>query len=93
MQKNGIYEGVVSGLGTDGEGIIKVEGTTVFVPFCLIGEKVKFKALKVKGNIAYGKIESIENEAYSRVNPPCEVFKKCGGGAFQHMDYSAPLPF
>ncbi len=93
MQKNGIYEGVVSGLGTDGEGIIKVEGTTVFVPFCLIGEKVKFKALKVKGNIAYGKIESIENEAYSRVNPPCEVFKKCGGCALQHMDYAAQLEF
>lgn len=93
MEKNGIYEGVVSGLGTDGEGIIRIEGTTVFVPFCLVGEKVKFKVLKIKGNIAYGKVESIETSSYSRVNPPCPVFKKCGGCALQHMDYGAQLDF
>ena len=52
MEKNGIYEGRVEGLGSDGEGIIKYEGATVFVPFCLVGEKVRFKALKVKGNVA-----------------------------------------
>ena len=56
MQKNIEYEGLVEGLGTDGEGIIKIEGTTAFVPFCLVGERVRFKALKVKGNIAYGKL-------------------------------------
>lgn len=93
MEKNGIYEGVVSALGTDGEGIIKIEGTTAFVPFCLVGENVKFKALKVKDNIAYGKVESIETEAYSRTNPPCSVFYKCGGCDIQHMDYTAQLAF
>lgn len=93
MIKNGIYEGVVTGLGTDGEGIINAEGTTVFVPFCLVGERVKFKALKVKGNIAYGKAESIETRAYSRVNPPCPVFQRCGGCALQHMNYPAQLDF
>ena len=41
MEKNVIYKGVVSGLGTDGEGIIKIDGTTAFVPFCIKGEKVR----------------------------------------------------
>ncbi len=93
MQKNSIYEGAVEALGTDGEGIIKSEGTTAFVPFCLVGEMVKFKALKVNGNIAYGKLEEVLTPAYSRVNPPCPVFGKCGGCAIQHMDYAEQLVF
>ena len=93
MIKNEIYEGIVEGLGSEGEGIIKNEGTTAFVPFCLMGERVRFKALKVKGNIAYGKLESVLNAAYSRTNPPCPVFGKCGGCDLQHMDYAAQLEF
>ena len=53
LHKNETYEGLVEGLGTDGEGIIKIEGTTAFVPFCLVGEEVEFKVLKVKDNLAY----------------------------------------
>ncbi len=39
MQKNEIYEGLVEGLGSEGDGIIKLDGTTAFVPFCLVGKK------------------------------------------------------
>ena len=59
MEKNREYEGIVEGLGTDGEGIIKTEGTTAFVPFCLTGERVRFTALKVKDGIAYGKLNEV----------------------------------
>ena len=93
MQKNGIYEGLVEGLGSEGEGIIKYEGTTVFVPFCLVGERVEFKVLKVKDNVAYGKLEKLLTSAYPRVNPPCPVFGKCGGCDIQHMNYAAQLEF
>lgn len=93
MIKNGEYEGLVEGLGTDGEGIIKKEGATVFVPFCLVGERVRFKVLKVKGNIAYGKLLNILSPSDKRVSPPCPVFGKCGGCDLQHMDYSAQLDF
>lgn len=93
MQKNGVYEGLVVGLGTDGEGIINVDGVTAFVPFCLTGERVSFKALKVKGNVAYGKTEKILSPSEHRVVPPCPVFYKCGGCDLQHMDYWAQLDF
>ncbi len=93
MIKNGEYEGVVEGYGTDGEGIIKTEGTTAFVPFCLVGEKVRFKALKVKGNIAYGKVIEILQKSPSRAKPVCSVFGKCGGCNLQHADYVAQLNF
>ena len=93
LHKNEEYEGLVEGLGTDGEGIIKIEGATVFVPFCVVGEKVAFKVLKVNGNIAYGKLISVLKPSKDRVIPRCPVFGKCGGCDIQHMDYSAQLDF
>ena len=93
LRKNEEYEGLVEGQGTDGEGIIRIEGTTAFVPFCLVGERVKFKALKVKGNIAYGKLVAVLQPSKDRVQPPCPVFGKCGGCDVQHMSYSAQLEF
>ena len=93
LHKNEEYEGLVEGLGTDGEGIIKIEGTTSFVPFCLVGERVRFKALKVKGNIAYGKLVCVLQPSKDRVQPPCPAFGRCGGCDIQHMGYSAQLNF
>lgn len=93
LHKNEEYEGLVEGLGTGGEGILKVEGATVFVPFCLAGEKVRFKVLKVKDNIAYGKLEKVLNPSYTRVNPVCPVFARCGGCDLQHMSYPQQLEF
>lgn len=93
MEKNREYEGVVEGLGTDGEGIIKTESTTAFVPFCLTGERVRFTALKVKDGIAYGKLNEVIKKSPSRVEPICPVFGKCGGCDLQHIEYSAQLEF
>lgn len=93
LYKNEEYEGLVEGLGTSGEGIIKIEGATVFVPFCLIGERVKFKILKVKDNIAYGKLIAVLQPSEARAEPLCPVFGKCGGCDIQHMNYSAQLEF
>lgn len=93
LHKNGEYEGIVEGLGTEGEGIIKLEGTTAFVPFCLIGERVLFKALKVKGNIAYGKLIKVITPSKDRAEPLCPVFGKCGGCDIQHLGYKGQLDF
>ena len=93
MEKNELHTGKVISLGTEGEGIINTEGTTVFVPFCLAREEVSFRVLKAKGNIAYGKAEKILIPSKDRVDPPCPVFKKCGGCSLQHMNYSAQTDF
>ena len=69
MVKNEERTGVVLRLGSNGEGIIKDEDFTVFVPFVLVGEKVRYKILKVKGNIAFGKAIEILPPAEERVRP------------------------
>lgn len=91
IEKNNIICAVTDAIGSNGEGIIRHEGITFFVPACLPGEKVRFRVLKVKGNIGYGKAEEILTPAEERVRAKCPVFSKCGGCALQHLDYNAQL--
>ena len=91
MEKNEIICAITEGLGSNGEGIIKHEGVTFFVPACLPGEKVRFKILKIKGNIGYGKVEEIITPAEERVRPKCPAFLRCGGCRLQHLDYAEQL--
>ncbi len=91
IEKNDIICAVTDAIGTNGEGIIRHEGITFFVPACLPGEKVRFKVLKVKGNIGYGKVEEVLTPAEERVREKCPVFSRCGGCCLQHLDYNAQL--
>ena len=91
IEKNDVICAVTEAIGSNGEGIIKHEGITFFVPACLPGEKVRFKVLKVKGNIGYGKVEEILTPAEERVREKCPVFSRCGGCCLQHLDYTAQL--
>ena len=91
IEKNDIICAVTDAIGSNGEGIIRHEGITFFVPACLPGEKVRFKVLKVKGNIGYGKVEEILTPAEERVRAKCPVFLRCGGCCLQHLDYNAQL--
>ncbi len=91
IEKNDSICAVTDAVGTNGEGIIRHEGITFFVPACLPGEKVRFRVLKIKGNIGYGKVEEILTPAEERVRPKCPVFSRCGGCCLQHLDYGAQL--
>ena len=91
IEKNDIICAVTDAIGSNGEGIIRHEGITFFVPACLPGEKVLFRVLKVKGNIGYGKAEEILTPAEERVREKCPVFSKCGGCCLQHLDYPMQL--
>ena len=91
IEKNDIICAVTDAIGSNGEGIIRHEGTTFFVPACLPGEKVRFRVLKVKGNVGYGKVEEILTPAEERVREKCPVFLKCGGCCLQHLEYTSQL--
>lgn len=87
MEKNEERVGFVQALGANGEGIIKEDGTVIFVPFTLVGEKVRYKVLKVTSKCAYGKVLEVIAPAEIRVRPSCPVFGKCGGCQLQHVKY------
>ncbi len=91
IEKNDSICAVTDAVGSNGEGIVRHEGITFFVPACLPGEKVRFKVLKIKGNIGYGKLEEVLTPAEERVRPKCPVFSRCGGCCLQHVNYSTQL--
>ncbi len=91
IEKNDSIIGVVEAIGNGGEGIIRHEGITFFVPACLTGEKIRFKVLKMKDQIGYGKIEEVLTPAEDRARPKCPVFLRCGGCTLQHVDYPLQL--
>ena len=93
MQKNQERISVVSTLGMNGEGILKDNNETVFVPYALAGEKIKYKLVKCSSKANYGKLLEVFTPAEDRVRPPCKVFTKCGGCQLQHLKYEKQLKF
>ena len=91
LKKNDSVCAVTEAIGSGGEGIIRHEGITFFVPSCLPGEKVRFTVLKIKDKIGYGKLEEVLTPAEERVRPKCPVFSRCGGCCLQHLDYPFQL--
>ncbi len=91
MEKNKEYVGTVCAIGSNGEGIIKDNGAIIFVPYTLVGEKVKYKVLKVSSKCVYAKALEILTPAEMRVRAKCPVFTKCGGCQLQHVKYENQL--
>ena len=91
IEKNDSVLAVCEAIGSNGEGIIRHEGITFFVPACLPGEKVRFKVLKIKDKIGYGRLEEVLTPAEERAREKCPVFMRCGGCCLQHLDYPFQL--
>jgi len=72
-------------------GVGRKERFTIFVPDSLIGDRVKVKICRRKKSFAYGKILKIEKKSTYRIFPRCENFGRCGGCAFQNLDYEEQL--
>lgn len=91
MKKNDEVIGIVTALGCNFEGIVKVDNVVCFVPYALTGEKIKFKVLKVNKNVAYCKLIEVLILADERIRPKCVNFTKCGGCSLQHLKYCEQL--
>ena len=70
-----------------GEGLGHCDGSTVFVPFVLPGELVRFRAAERKKKFIRGQLLEIVEPAAGRCPAPCPHFTACGGCHYQHMPY------
>ncbi|MEN2768141.1 23S rRNA (uracil(1939)-C(5))-methyltransferase RlmD [Ornithinibacillus xuwenensis] len=75
----------------EGNGVGKINGYPLFVPYGLPGEEAQVKVVKVNKNFGFGKLLEVKNPSPERVEPPCDVFYKCGGCQIQHMSYNLQL--
>ena len=91
LKKNELIELDVESLSSDGNGVAHYNGVAVFVPFSAAGERVRAQVVKVMPRYAFAIIDSIIKPSAQRVSPQCPVFGRCGGCAFQHIEYAAEL--
>lgn len=91
LKKNQEIVCEISDMGCSGEGIAKIDGYAVFVPYALPGETVRIKILKAKSGYAFARLEEIVFPSPFRCEVPCPVYKKCGGCNLQHLDYEKQL--
>jgi len=74
-----------------GEGVGRVEGKALFVPFTIPGELIDVDILIHKRNFSRGRIQKILEKSPERIDPPCPYFSCCGGCQLQHMSYAKQL--
>lgn len=93
VEKNKCYTMTIDDLGSEGEGIGKIEGFAIFVEGALPQEEIEVLIVKVKKNFAYGKLKRILKPSSQRVSHLCDVASKCGGCQLQHLSYKGQLEY
>jgi tRNA/tmRNA/rRNA uracil-C5-methylase (TrmA/RlmC/RlmD family) len=74
-----------------GKGVARKNGKAVFIPFTIEGELVSAKITREKKQFAEAEFVDLRQRSPYRVDPPCSYFGKCGGCAYQHIDYAHQL--
>ena len=91
IEKNQHYELTIIDMGSEGEGIGKINDFTVFIPKAVTGDVVEIRIVKVKKSFGYGKLVKLITPSPFREEPICEVADTCGGCQLQHLSYEAQL--
>ena len=93
FNKNDTVRLIITDIGTNGEGIGRVDGYTLFIKDAIIGDEVEAKIIKAKKNYGYARLMNIITPSKDRIEPVCSVARQCGGCQIQEMDYQAQLRF
>ncbi len=93
LVKNKTYKIFIDALGSEGQGIGRIDNFTVFVDGSVPGDYVEALMIKVKKSYAVGKMVNLIEKSKNRVDAICPVFNKCGGCQLQNLVYSEQLNF
>jgi tRNA/tmRNA/rRNA uracil-C5-methylase (TrmA/RlmC/RlmD family) len=74
-----------------GKGVAREQGKAVFVPFTIEGELVSAEIVREKKQFAEAELVEVREPSPHRVQPKCPYFGRCGGCAYQHIDYEHQL--
>lgn len=92
-EKNQQIQLEITDMGTEGEGIGKIDGYTFFIKDAIIGDIVEARVMKAKKNYAYARLEKVVTPSSFRVEPKCKFARSCGGCQIQAMDYAQQPAF
>jgi tRNA/tmRNA/rRNA uracil-C5-methylase (TrmA/RlmC/RlmD family) len=74
-----------------GKGVAREYGKAVFVPYTIEGELVSAEIVREKKQFAEAELVEVKQSSPNRVVPECPYFGRCGGCAYQHIDYQHQL--
>ena len=91
--KNDLVTVTIEDIGSEGEGIGRVDGFTLFVKDAVVGDTALAKIVKNKKSYAYARLEKVLEASPFRVEPPCPFHRQCGGCQLQALSYEKQLEF
>ena len=71
-----------------GQGLGRVDGWVVIVPFTLPGEKIRARVYRNHKNYSDADLVEILEPSPQRIEPRCELFGQCGGCQYQNLEYT-----
>ena len=74
-----------------GDGLARLNGQVVLVPFVLPGERATVEAVERKPGLVRSKLVELHEASGDRVVAPCPYFGRCGGCHYQHANYETQL--
>lgn len=93
LSKNDKIELTIDALTSEGSGVGRYNGLTVFVRGTVPQDKIIAHIIKRSKNYAIGIIDKILQPSPERIESDCPYSKKCGGCSFRHMTYDEELKY
>jgi len=76
----------ITAIGARGDGIAEHDGTPIFVPFTLPGDRVRVRLGEAQGAGRAGRVEALLAAGPGHAAPRCRHFGRCGGCSLQHLE-------
>ena len=83
----------ITGAGSEGTAVAKVEGMVVFVTGAVPGDVADLQITRKKRRHAEAVVKRLITASPDRVQPFCQHFGVCGGCKWQHLSYEKQLEF
>lgn len=87
VRKGMLVELTITSMAPGGEAFGKADQLPVFISRGAPGDVAEVELYDVRKKFAKGKIERLISPSPDRAEPPCKLFKVCGGCQWQHISY------
>ena len=81
----------IESIASGGQGFARQGGLAIFVDRGVPGDVAEVELYDLRKDFAHAKILRVIEDSKARIEPPCKLFKVCGGCQWQHIAYDQQL--
>ncbi len=93
LKKNDQVQIRIEDISSEGQGIGKYEGYTLFVKDTVMGDMALVQITKTGKTYGYARLVKLLEASQYRVEPRCPVAARCGGCQLMHVNYTKQLEY